>query len=199
MAHGHDCFVWGAKREIGDEASRSAPRRAVFLDRDGTINAAPKVGRYIRRASELKLLPGSARAIRAINLSGALAVVVTNQRWLASTDEPEAAFRCLDERMRELLVREDARLDACYACPHEIGRCDCRKPAPGMLLRAAGELRLDLERSTLIGDSPVDIEAGYAAGVGRRLLIDGVGGPVPPGLPASGSFVDLWEAVEWIV
>jgi D-glycero-D-manno-heptose 1,7-bisphosphate phosphatase len=185
--------------EVDRGESPSTARRAVFLDRDGTVNVSPEAGRYIREAGELSLLPGSAQAVRAINSSGALAVVVTNQRWLSQADEPEAVFRGLDERMRFLLRREDAHLDACYACPHEIGSCGCRKPAPGMLLRAAEELGLDLERSVLIGDSPADVEAAYAAGVGCRLLIGGAGKPVPPGLPADRPCADLPEAVEWAV
>lgn len=176
---------------------RSTLRRAVFLDRDGTINVGPEAGQYVRDPSQLRLQPGAAGAIRAINRSGALAVVVTNQRWLSSPGVSPAAFHPLEGRLRELLKEAaGAHLDACYVCPHQQGECACRKPAPGMLLRAAGELGVDLTRSTVIGDSPSDVAAGRAVGA-RCALLAGEGVVVAEAAAADRVFSTLPEAVEW--
>lgn len=175
------------------------PRRAVFLDRDGTINVGPEAGRYIRDADELTLLPGAARAIRTINGSGALAVVISNQRWLSLPGVSRAAFHPMDRRLRRLLGEEGAYLDACYVCPHGLGICTCRKPAPGMLLRAADELGVDLRRSIVIGDSPSDVAAGRAVGV-RGVLLAKAGHDPDATIPAADRvFATLAEAVEWAI
>lgn len=190
----HDCYGWCSRRAAGGE--KPGVRRAVFLDRDGTVSVAPPVGQYICDPADLELLPGAAEAVRMVNSSGALAVIVTNQRWLSSTDRPQERSRALDERLRALLEREEAHLDATYVCPHEVGSCGCRKPEPGMFARAAAELGVNLRRSAVIGDSPTDVIAGYAAGVGTRLLICD-GGPVAPGLPFDRLVEDISEAVAW--
>lgn len=194
-ACGDDCYVWRASAGPGRRAP-AALRPAVFLDRDGTINAAPPPGGYIRDGRGLRLLPGAARAIGEINRRGLLAVVVTNQRWLSSMSAAKARFRAVDAHLRALLGRESAYLDACYACPHELGVCDGRKPAPGMLLRAAEDLDLDLRQSTVIGDSETDMQAGRAAGVRSRLLVDS--DRRERGASAAvGAFPSLLEAVRW--
>jgi D-glycero-D-manno-heptose 1,7-bisphosphate phosphatase len=144
---------------------------AIFLDRDGTIN---EEAGYLRRMESLRLLPGAAGAIRRINESGLMAVVVTNQSGIARGLFDEAFVDRVHKRLREMLRAEGALIDAFYFCPHHPteGRgaylkiCDCRKPAPGMLLLAAEELRIDPSRSYMVGDTLKDIAAG--AGVGAR-------------------------------
>ncbi len=153
--------------------------RWVFLDRDGTLNVKPLAGEYVERSDGLELMPGAAEAVRAFNRAGMWTGVVTNQRGVAlglmSRDDLEA----IHERLRHLLAAEGAFLDAIYACPHQIGACDCRKPAPGMLLQAQREHPgLDFTRAAIVGDSLNDVEAGRRVGV-RTVMIsaDGPDGP----------------------
>lgn len=154
--------------------------QAVFVDRDGTINE--EVG-YLDRLEKLRLIPGASEAIRMINEAGMKAVVVTNQSGVARGFYDEAFVGRTHTLLREMLWREGARLDGIYFCPHHptagLGKylrvCDCRKPAPGMLLRAAEELGIDLSRSWLIGDTLNDIEAGAKAGVRSVLVRTGLG------------------------
>lgn len=195
MGAGNECLAWSSPEPRRASRGRGS-RRAVFLDRDGTINAAPPVGRHIRDPGQLELLPGAARAVRAINASGALAVLFSNQRWLSAPAVPATAFAPLHARLGELLGEAGARLDACYVCPHEVGTCDCRKPAPGMLRRAAADLGIDLRRSVAIGDSPSDVAAGRAAGARCALLADGDPATAAPTAPDA-VFSNLGEAVAW--
>jgi D-glycero-D-manno-heptose 1,7-bisphosphate phosphatase len=169
----------------------------LFLDRDGTINAGPEVGRYIRDADQLQLLPGAAEAIKTINDSDALAVVISNQRWLSFPGVSRTAYRAVDERLRLLLSKEGAHLDACFVCPHQLGRCACRKPAPGMLLRAAEDFGLDLCSSVAVGDSPCDVAAGRAVGA-RCILLSQDRPHRAAAVPSPDRvFTNLVEAVEW--
>lgn len=148
-------------------------QKAIFLDRDGTIN---KYVGFLRKPEELELIEGAAEAIKLINKSGYLAIVVTNQPVIA---RGEVTFAELDEIHKKLeteLGHSGAYIDALYYCPHhpykgfdgEIAElkidCDCRKPKPGMLLKAAEIYNIDLSESFMIGDSDIDIEAGNAAG-----------------------------------
>jgi D-glycero-D-manno-heptose 1,7-bisphosphate phosphatase len=145
-------------------------RPAVFLDRDGTI--IEDMG-YLRRPDDVRLLPGAAHAINRLNRAGLAAVVVTNQsgiaRGLLSTNDYQAG----EQRLDQLLAREDARLDGHYFCPHlpELtGPCDCRKPGPLLYRRAAEELELDLGRSWWVGDRLRDVLAAEQFG-GRGILV----------------------------
>lgn len=151
----------------------------VFLDRDGTINASPPPGGYITSPSDLVLLPGAARAVAGLNAAGLRTVLVTNQRWLSGPAGDEKLYAAIHARLEELLAAEGARLDAAYHCPHPLGTCACRKPAPGLLRRAAADLRLDLAESVMIGDSDTDVLAGRAAGAYTILLGPGQPGPSP--------------------
>lgn len=142
----------------------------VFLDRDGTINRPAAEGQYIRDPAQLALLPGAAAAIRRLNQAGLRTVLVTNQRWKSRPEADPARFTATQGRLKELLAAEGAWLDAAYHCPHALRTCTCRKPAPGMLRRAAADLSLDLTRSVIVGDAVSDLEAGRAAGTGTILL-----------------------------
>ena len=146
-------------------------RAAVFLDRDGTL--IDDVG-YLSDPEDVRLVPGAADALRALRGDGLALVVVSNQsgigRGLTTQEEADAVHR----RFLEELERTDAGIDAAYYCPHtpEDG-CLCRKPLPGLILDAARELELDLERSTMVGNSDVDVAAGEAAGTRTILLGEG--------------------------
>lgn len=157
-------------------------QKAIFLDRDGTIN---KYVGFLRNIDNFELIDGVAEAIRKINESGYLAVVVTNQPVVA---RGEVSFEELEEihnKMETLLGKEGAYLDAIYYCPHHPHKgyegerpelkidCDCRKPKPGMLLKAAVDFNIDLSRSWMVGDGENDIQAGINAGCKTVLLSNG--------------------------
>jgi D-glycero-D-manno-heptose 1,7-bisphosphate phosphatase len=161
----------------------NSPRRGalgwVFLDRDGTLNVKPPAGEYIERADDLALLPGAAEAVRVLNRAGIWTGVVTNQRGVALGRMSAAELDAVHERLAVLLARDGASLDAIYACVHAADECDCRKPRPGMLLRAREEQPgLDFGRAAIVGDSLTDIEAGRSVGV-RTILIEASDGGEP--------------------
>ena len=153
----------------------------VFLDRDGTINVKAGEGDYIKSWEEFEFLPGAVDAVRALRAAGRTVVIVTNQRGIALGRMTEADLAAIHRHMVEAL----GGVDAIYHCPHDIGECDCRKPLPGMLERAAGELPgVDLARSVMIGDSDSDMDAGRAVGA-RTIKLEGTR--------------DLAAAVEWLL
>jgi len=182
--------------------------RAVFLDRDGTINE--EMG-YINHLDRFVLLAGAAAAIRSINASGLKAVVITNQSGAARGYFPVAFIDWVHEKMRRLLSEEGAFLDGIYTCPHghQPGEleawCDCRKPRPGLLLQAARDLNLDLARSYVVGDRFQDVEMARRTGARAVLVLTGYGKGelefVGPASSVKPDFVaaDLPEAVEWIL
>src|SRR5438552_16439278 len=146
--------------------------RAAFLDRDGTINRKLLEDRYVTRWEEMHLLPDAARAIALLNRAGFRVIVVSNQRCVAKGLVPVTALEAMHERMIEELGAKGATVDGFYYCPHEkYPPCSCRKPAPGMLLTAAGEHNIDLTAAWMVGDSEIDVGAGKTAGsrVGRVL------------------------------
>ena len=155
-------------------------RRAVFLDRDGTV--ADEVG-YVNHASRIRLLSGSAEAVKRVREAGFLAVVVTNQAGVARDYFEEFVVHQANRRLVELLEREGAALDGIYYCPHHPREgappyrqdCQCRKPRPGMLLQAAVDLGIDLTRSYMVGDGVVDVGAARAAGVLPVMVLTGYG------------------------
>jgi len=154
-------------------------QRAIFLDRDGTIN---KYVGFLRNIDEFELLPGVAEAVRLVNASGYLAIVVTNQPVIARGEVTVEQLQLIHNKMETQLGAEGAYLDAVYYCPHhphhgypgEIKAlkidCDCRKPKPGMLFKAAENYNIDLSQSWIIGDSESDVKAGKAAGC-RTVLV----------------------------
>lgn len=152
---------------------------AVFLDRDGTV--IEEVG-HLGQPDGVVVLPGVPEALRRLRGSGFALVVVTNQAGVARGLFDEAAVAAVNSRTAELLEAEGIRLDGMYHCPHHpdfTGPCDCRKPAPGMLRRAARDLGLDLERSWMVGDHPSD--AGAARAAGARPVIVRTGHGLLPG------------------
>ena len=154
-------------------------QKAIFLDRDGTINQY--VG-FLRDVDELELLEGVAAAIKKINALGYLAILVTNQPVIARGEVSYEELEEIHNKMETLLGKEGAYLDAIYFCPHHPHRgyegeipelkmdCECRKPKPGMLLQAAKELNIDLSLSWMVGDGENDIKAGQNAGCKTALI-----------------------------
>ena len=167
---------------------------AVFLDRDGVINRKAPEGEYVTRWSEFALLPGALEALRALAAAGVAVVVVTNQRGIARGRMSEDDLAGIHARMRAVADEAGGRIDAIYHCPHE-GGCDCRKPAPGMLRRAARELGLDLRHTALVGDRAHDMAAAAAVGALRVLVGDAEDAPPPVDHAAA----DLLAATRWLL
>jgi D-glycero-D-manno-heptose 1,7-bisphosphate phosphatase len=160
---------------------------AIFLDRDGTlVEEIP----YLHEPERVVLLPGVGTALRALAGAGFALVVVTNQAGVAHGFYDDAAVEATHQRLAALLDAEDVRLDGVWYCPHHpdgvvpayARACQGRKPAPGMLLAAAGVLGLDLARSWLVGNHPGDLAAAEAAGVTPLFVTtgDGAGRDAPP-------------------
>jgi D-glycero-D-manno-heptose 1,7-bisphosphate phosphatase len=166
-------------------------KRAVFLDRDGTILEHVA---YMTDPAQVRIAPGSAEALRKLSAAGYLLVVVSNQslvaRGLGTREQAEAVSR----RMEELFAAEGVRFDAIkYSFDAPGSNAPRRKPNTGMLLEAADELGIDLPRSAMIGDDPRDIEAGRAAGCRVNVLISET--PVPGEKTARG----IGDAVELVL
>lgn len=157
-------------------------QKAIFLDRDGTIN---KYVGFLRDIDEFELLPGVAEAIGKINRSGYLAIVVTNQPVIARGEVGWEELQEIHNKMETLLGLEGVYLDGIYFCPHHPHKgyegeipelkfdCDCRKPKPGMLLKAAEDFNIDLSQSWMTGDGENDIKAGEVAGCKTALIGEG--------------------------
>ena len=155
-------------------------RRAVFIDRDGTISE--EVG-YINHPSRFRLFPYAASAIKLLNERGWLAVIVTNQAGVARGYFSETMIQTVHDNLQQSLRNEGARVDAIYYCAHHpsVGEppyrqdCDCRKPKPGLVNRAAKDLGIALEQSWMVGDRYSDIELARNAGVNAALVLSGYG------------------------
>ena len=165
-------------------------RPCVFLDRDGTI--IREYGNFWE-PNMIQLIGGVADAIKRLKAAGFLTIVTTNQGGIAQGAFDEHQFWIGEGKMEELLLAEGVKLDAVYFCPHDPDKgdtpyradCDCRKPKPGMILRATREYGIDLKRSFMVGDSPVDVGAGHAAGV-RTVRVDtGLGRSMDAGRAAA--------------
>jgi len=164
-----------------------APRRALFVDRDGTLIA--DVG-YPRDPARVEPLPGAIDALHALGARFAL-VIVSNQSGLGRGLITDAEARAVHDRVIDVFARAGIGFAGAYYCPHAPGAgCPCRKPAPGLLLDAARELGLDLARSVMIGDKASDVAAGRAAGCGYTIRF----GPDVDGADGS-QRCDDWDAV----
>jgi D-glycero-D-manno-heptose 1,7-bisphosphate phosphatase len=185
-------------------------RAAVFLDRDGTVSE--EVG-YVNHIDRFQIYPWTPAAIRKLNGAGIPAILVTNQSGVARGYFPEILVEETHAKLQTELARFSARLDAIYYCPHHPhGKvaayrkvCECRKPAPGLLHRAASDLDLDLQASFVVGDRYQDLSMGFQTGARGVLLLSGYGKgeylyhketwPRQPDHVA----VDLLEAADWIL
>jgi D-glycero-D-manno-heptose 1,7-bisphosphate phosphatase len=183
-------------------------KRAVFLDRDGTLL---EEANYVSEFERLVFFPFSADAVRLLNRAGFAVVVVTNQAGIARGIVEERFVALAHAFITERLAEGGARIDAYYYCPHHPhgiiepyrGACDCRKPQPGMLKKAAVDLGLDLTRSFIVGDKLQDLEAGAAVGARGVLVRTGygrkeeakLGGALEPAAVVD----NLMGAVSWIL
>jgi len=183
---------------------------AFFLDRDGTVSV--EVG-YVNHPSRLELLPRTAQAIARARAAGYLCVLVTNQAGVARGYFPESMIHETHRRLAEMLAAAGTCLDGVYYCPHhpQAGEppyrqsCNCRKPRPGMLLSAAGDLDIDLQTSVMVGDKISDVEMGQGQGARGILVRTGYGlgeeeyqrdtWTVTPDHIAD----DLLDAVTWVL
>ena len=159
----------------------SRKQKAVFLDRDGTLN---KYVGFLRFADEFELLPGAADAVKMINKSGYLAIVVTNQPVIARGECSWEELLRIHDKMETELGKEGAFLDGIYVCPHHKDKgfegerpeykfdCECRKPKAGLFLQAASDFNIDLNQSIMIGDSFQDVEAGKRANCKESILVN---------------------------
>jgi D-glycero-D-manno-heptose 1,7-bisphosphate phosphatase len=153
-------------------------RRAVFLDRDGTLNIEKD---YLYRVADFEFIPGVPQALKLLQDAGFLLVVVTNQSGVARGYYSLEDVALLHQYMRRELLKFGVELDGIYVCPHHptLGHppyrvaCGCRKGAPGLLLQAAQELKIDLSRSFMVGDKLSDFEAGTKAGCNALLVASG--------------------------
>jgi D-glycero-D-manno-heptose 1,7-bisphosphate phosphatase len=181
-------------------------RRAVFLDRDGTINEEKE---YLHRIEDFEFIPGSPEAIRRLKEAGFLVIVVTNQSGVARGYYSLEDVAILHRHMQEKLDAAGAAVDGIYVCPHHpvegIGEyrreCDCRKGRPGMLLRGAREHGIDLSRSYMIGDKAADVEAGEMAGCMPLMVLTGYGKAEAARISPERvrCFADLAEAAEFLL
>jgi D-glycero-D-manno-heptose 1,7-bisphosphate phosphatase len=186
-----------------------ARRRAVFLDRDGTINEEVN---YLSRPEQLRLLPNAAEGIKLLRAKGFLAIIVTNQSGVARGYFSEQRVLEIHQDLQALLAKAGAAIDGFYYCPHhpQVGyapyrrECECRKPKPGMLLRAAKDFRLDLAQCFVAGDKVIDILPGIEVGCRTVLVLTGYGQETlnddllaesQPNYVA----VDLLDAAKWII
>jgi D-glycero-D-manno-heptose 1,7-bisphosphate phosphatase len=182
----------------------------VFIDRDGTLTE--EVG-YVNHPRRIRLLPRAAEAIRRLNAAAVPAVLVTNQAGVARGYFSAEVLEAVNAELIRQLKDADAHLDGVYVCVHHPTEgvppyradCDCRKPKPGLLTRAAHELGLDLAASTMVGDKASDLESGRAVGARGVLVLTGYGQGdweyrrqafrVPPDHVAD----DLLAAVDWVL
>jgi D-glycero-D-manno-heptose 1,7-bisphosphate phosphatase len=183
--------------------------RAIFLDRDGTLNE--EIG-FITDPAQFRLYDEAAEAVRLINEQGWCAIVVTNQSGIARRLYSESLLDEVHETMRWTLQQRGARIDAIYYCPHHpdvdeppyLSDCACRKPKPGMLLRAAREFDLELAACAVIGDRYSDVALAHAVGARGILLLTGHGQTewetARAGWPREPDYVakTVLDAVQWI-
>ena len=155
-------------------------RPAVFIDRDGTISE--EVG-YINHPSRFRVFPYAASAIKLLNDQGWLAIIITNQAGVARGYFSESMIETVHDNLRKELGDKGARVDAIYFCAHHptVGEppyrqeCDCRKPKPGLITRAAKDLDVVLEQSWMIGDRYGDVELARNAGIRSAFVLSGYG------------------------
>ncbi len=184
--------------------------KAVFLDRDGTVNE--EVG-YLTELGKLRLIPGAGAAIKRLHEAGFLVILVTNQAGVARGYFPETLVHEAHRRLDEMLGAEGARIDAVYYCPHHptagnsayTMACDCRKPGTALIDRAARDFQIDVKQSFVVGDKWSDVELGQRAGI-RTVLVQSGFAPDDPGNVRPGHVKEadqiahtIVEAAEWII
>lgn len=197
---------WECGRAGNNPSTKARP--AIFLDRDGVIN---RDFGHLSRLEDFELLPTAGEAIRLLNRSGYLAVIISNQPVIARGELDEEGLAEMERKMEWLLGQQGAFVDAAYYCPHHPDRgfpgertelkikCDCRKPGIGLIKRAVSEWNIDLKSSWMIGDKASDVEAGHRAGT-RTVLLNGVSeGPLARETALDLRARDLKDAVTKIL
>ena len=138
-------------------------REAIFIDRDGVINY--NRNDYVKTWAEFKFIPGAKEAIKRINRSGKLLIMITNQSPIGRGIFTPDTLDIIHKKMLDELGKIGGHIDAIYYCPHKPDdNCSCRKPEPGLILKAAADFNIDLSASWMVGDSDTDIQAGKTAG-----------------------------------
>jgi D-glycero-D-manno-heptose 1,7-bisphosphate phosphatase len=171
--------------------------RAVFLDRDGTID---KDVNFCRRPEDFELLPTAGEAVRLLNNHGFKVIVITNQSGIARGYFNEQTLACIHQKMADELGRYTAKLDAVYYCPHHPDDgCNCRKPKTALFRQAAREMDIELGLSYVVGDSSIDIKAGKALGCRTCLVTTGPKQETDRLSPSDYTADRLVEAAQWII
>jgi D-glycero-D-manno-heptose 1,7-bisphosphate phosphatase len=181
-------------------------KKAVFLDRDGTIN---KEVNYLNHPDQVKLISGSAEGIKLLNENGFTVVVITNQSGVARGIIEEESLPLIKDRLCSLLEEKGAIVDGYYYCPHYPDgkiekyafKCDCRKPEPGMLRKAAEDFDIDLKGSYVVGDKACDIKLGKNVGAVSIMVKTGYGEYEAENLELSPDYTadNLFDAAQWII
>lgn len=155
-------------------------RAAIFLDRDGVINKKPKEHNYVKSWNEFEFLPDSPQAIKLAKDAGFFVIVISNQRGIARGLVNIETIDLIHKNLNITLKQYNTYIDAFYFCPHDTSdNCECRKPRPGLILKAALDFGIDLTHSVFVGDMEVDLEAGIQAGVKTIIM------------PTNGSLLDV--------
>ena len=185
-------------------------RATIFLDRDGTLNVEKN---YLYRYEDWEWLPGAVEAIKTFNDKGFLVIVVSNQAGIARGLFFDSDVQKLHNSIDDELIKKGAKIDGFYYCPHhpEFGDktiCNCRKPSPGLLIKAKNDWDIDLKRSFMIGDKVIDMNAGKTAGVRSILVTTGHGSseqylvdaetPIMTSLLSASLFIErLHGSIQW--
>ncbi|MDR2417793.1 MAG: HAD-IIIA family hydrolase [Treponema sp.] len=187
------------KKGLVKQRNLSHKQKAIFLDRDGTLN---KLNGFITKPEQFDLLDGVTDAIRAINEAGFLAIVITNQPVIARGEATPDELRLIHNKLETELGKAGAYIDDIFFCPHHPDKgfagerleykidCNCRKPKPGMILSAARKYNIDLSRSYMVGDDMKDVEAGRAAGCKAAILLADKADADAPAFPSLAAFVN---------
>jgi len=181
---------------------------AIFLDRDGTVN---EEANFLSSPDQVRLIPGAAEAIREARANGFKIIIVSNQAGVGRGLLTEEDVRRVNARLEELLAADGVAVDGIFYCPHlpaapdlsPADECSCRKPKPGMLLRARDELGIDLSRSFIVGDKLIDVETGHNGGARSVLVRTGYGSVEEKRIGPDGAVPehvadDLLDAVRYI-
>jgi len=185
---------------------RKTVRKAVFLDRDGTLNVEKD---YLHRIEDFEFIPGAPEAIKKLKDAGFLVIVITNQSGVGRGYYTLQDVDRLHEHIQKKLSEAGTAIDAFYVCPHHPTEgvseykkdCDCRKGKPGMLLQAAQDFNIDLSRSYMVGDKEADIEAGEKAGCRSIMVLTGYGEEAAKHMTTNSVLLyeDIRQAAEYIL
>lgn len=171
--------------------------KAVFLDRDGTVNVGTPTYERVNSLDKVELLPNTLEALQLLSKLNYYVFFITNQAGLAEGLITEVEFDEINDKVLALVGPSGIKIEKTFVCPHgEDSRCECRKPKPGLLLNAAREYDIDLSQSWMIGDRPSDVMTGVNAGTKTILVKTGV--PTVESHEATKTFPSLLEAVEYI-